>query len=87
MFERLLELKKDGTLNLLVSAGLMTVKVHMYIEIYMYVHAKMTVNKNLKKTKAVENCADIMQVSIETVWRALRVMETSFTTKHKITVK
>lgn len=76
MFKKLLQLKKEGTLAAFVAAGLMPVKVHMYLEIYMYINAKMTVNKDLTKTQAVLDCADIMEISKETVWRAMRIMST-----------
>lgn len=76
MFEKLNQMKKDGTLEAFVKAGLMTAKVYMYIEMYMYIDAKLKVNKKLTKTKAVEDCAHIMNASVETVWRALRIMKT-----------
>lgn len=77
MFKKLLELKQNGTLDIMVKCTLITPKVYMYLEMYMYINAKLTVNKTLNKTQAVADCAEIFNTSIPSVWRALYIMETT----------
>jgi hypothetical protein len=76
MYDKLLLLKKDGTLKNLVQTGLMSAKVFTYLEIFMWVDAKQkATNNNL--SNIVSDAEVAFGVSRPTIWRALKIIRSS----------
>ncbi|WP_448702744.1 hypothetical protein ACFGVR_10360 [Mucilaginibacter sp. AW1-3] len=74
MFDLLIQLKNNGTLNHMVRNGLMSSKVLMYLEIYMYIDARVkTTGKNV--ATLVQEAEIAFQVSRATVWRSVKIIK------------
>ncbi|OCX52665.1 hypothetical protein BEL04_14560 [Mucilaginibacter sp. PPCGB 2223] len=74
MFDLLIQLKNNGTLNHMVRNGLMSPKVFMYLEIYMYIDAR--VKAGGKSVNSVVLDAEIaFEVSRATVWRSIKIIK------------
>jgi len=74
MFETLIKMKESGDLKKFIRAGLMSSKVHTYLEISMWVDAKQkSSTRNLNSI--VEDAQRNFGMSKSTIWRALRTMK------------
>lgn len=74
MFNTLIKMKESGILKNFIRAGLMSSKVHTYLEISMWVDAKQkSTTKNLNAI--VEDAQRNFGMSKSTIWRALRTMK------------
>jgi hypothetical protein len=74
MFEKLLKLKDDGTLNDLVETGLMSPKIYTYLEIYMWIDARMkATGKNISTVAAEAEVS--FRVGRTTIWTAIRCIK------------
>ena len=74
MFDLLIQLKNNGTLNHMVRNGLMSPKVLMYLEIYMYIDARVkATGKNV--ANLVQDAEIAFEVSRATVWRSIKIIK------------
>lgn len=76
MFEKLMEMKETGVLKSMVSAGLVSPKVYLYLEIYMWIDARKRTTKARSCDLAFE-AMDAFNVSRATIFRAVKSMKTT----------
>lgn len=72
LFDLITKLKTEGTMSVLLNAGLMSPKVLLYYELYSkYIFYK---ERNYKTTEAVRQAALTTNVCERTIYKAISVM-------------